>query len=63
MCVCACEHVCSLCLSVSSSVHDVHTNEGFGYTPLLSGLLLVHKCKHVCVRVRLCAKTNVSACT
>ncbi|KAJ4934862.1 hypothetical protein JOQ06_007643, partial [Pogonophryne albipinna] len=27
----------------SASVHDVHTNEGLGYTPLLRGLLLVHK--------------------
>lgn len=55
LCVHACEHVCSLCLSISPSVHDVHTNEGFGYTPLLSGLLLVHKgkllCMWVCVRL------------
>lgn len=39
---CACararEHVCSLCFSISPGVHDVHTNERFGYTPLLSGL-------------------------
>lgn len=43
----ACEHVCSLCLSVPPSVHDVHTNEGFSNTPLLSVVLLVPVC--VCV--------------
>lgn len=47
--VCVCEHVCSLCLSASPSLHDVHTNEGFGYTPLLSGL--VQKCVFLCMCV------------
>lgn len=54
MCVCVhgCEHVCSLCFSNSPCVHDVHTNEGFVYTPLLSGLLLVGAHVALCVCVR-----------
>lgn len=51
VCVHVCKHVCSLRLSVSPSVHHVHTNEGFGYTPSLSGLLHVHKFKNVLVCV------------
>lgn len=47
VCVHGCEDVCSLCPSVSGSVHDVHTNEGFGYTPLLEGL-------HFCISVNVC---------
>lgn len=62
MCVHVCKHVCSLCLSVCPSVHDVHTNEGFGYTPSLSGLLHVHKCKHACLRTRVCFSGVIKAC-
>lgn len=55
MCVVhVCKHVGSLRLSVSPSVNHVHTNEGFGYTPSLSGLLHVHKLKDVCVFMCAC---------
>lgn len=51
----ACEHVCSLCLSISPGVHDVHTNEGLGYTPLLSGLCVsASMCVCVCLYLDEC---------
>lgn len=53
VCEHGCEHVYSLCFSDSPRVHHVHTNERFGYAPLLSGLLLVgmHMWLCVCVSV------------